>query len=103
MFSFEQFSRVETKLQTYFSTCPIKTCSLTWSTYRHYYGSDVSPCGDPVETRLVAGHLLDARREPPHAKDPPNGDRLEEAAPQDWDAARAVEGREGWNRWNRRN
>ena len=81
-------------------TYPIKICSLTWPTYRHYYGSDVSPSGDPVETRLVAGHLLDARREPPNAKDPPDGDRLEEAAPQDRDAARAVEGQEGWNRRN---
>ena len=64
-------------------------------TYRHYYRSDVAPGGDPVETGLVAGHLLDARGEPPHAEDPPDGDRLEEAAPQDRDAARAVEGQEG--------
>ena len=62
-----------------------------FTTYRHYDGSDVAPRGDPVETGLISGHLLDAGGEPPHPEDPPDGDRLEEAAPQDRDAARAGE------------
>ena len=40
--------------------------------------------------RLVSGHLLYTPGEPVGTKDPPDGDGLEEAAPQDGDAARAV-------------
>ena len=64
--------------------------NLTLLTHRHDYGSNVAPGGDPVETRLVAGHLLDARGEPLHAENPPYCDRLEEAAPQDRYPACAV-------------
>jgi hypothetical protein len=59
-------------------------------TYRHNERRNYSPGDDPVQVRLVPGHLLDAVGKLSRAKDPSDGDGLKEAAPKDRDAARAV-------------
>ena len=59
--------------------------------YGHNEWRDESPGPDPVRAWLVACHLLYACAERGSTEDPADGDRLEEAAPQDGDAAGAVE------------
>jgi hypothetical protein len=62
-----------------------------FQTYSHNQRSNDSPGQRPVSVRLPSGHLLDAGGELGRPEDPSNGDRLEEAAPQDRNSAGAVE------------
>ena len=59
--------------------------------YPHHQRCDASPGEGPVHVWLPSGHLLNAGRELGRAEDPADGDGLEEAAPQDGNAAGAVE------------
>ena len=59
--------------------------------HRHDERRDDRPRDRPVRVWPVPRHLFHTTRELPRPKDPADGDGLEEAHPQDGDAAGAVE------------
>ena len=64
--------------------------SNDYKSYPHDEGSNDAPRKSPVLVWLPSSHLLNAVGKSGRSEDPSNGDRLEKAAPQDRDAARAV-------------